>query len=104
MLLEQLEWIKKTMKDGNYALIRDEDGEFLCILKHEKKEGYRVLYQQEAPISSNGLDLVLQRAAGVSFMPVIDEEILKSNEVELEKQKEKMMKKSDDFSQDVSNI
>lgn len=75
--------------NNKYALIRDDDWELLTILGRDN-EWYYVYYLEHCNLTKSGAEALLDKAAWIAFVPVIDEKILRQNEEELEHQEEKI--------------
>ena len=75
--------------NSKYALIRDDDWELLTILGRDN-EWYYVYYLEHCNLTKSGAEALLDKAAWIAFVPVIDEKILRQNEEELEHQEEKI--------------
>lgn len=76
------EEILKQM-DSNYAILRDEDWEILCLLGRDP-EGYYALYMEHYNLWKRDVNQILDRCAWVAFAPYIDEEVKKSYAEELD--------------------
>lgn len=74
---------------NKYALIRDDDWELLTILGRDN-EWYYVYYLEHCNLTKSDAEALLDKAAWITFVPVIDERILKQNERELEHHREKI--------------
>lgn len=71
MKLEMRENVLKQLKD-NYALIRDEDWEVLCLVWRDDN-GYYSLYMEHYNLSKEDVYQLLDKSAGIALIPVIDE-------------------------------
>ena len=74
---------------NKYALIRDDDWELLTILGRDN-EWYYVYYLEHCNLTKSDAEALLDKAAWITFVPVIDERILKQNERELEHHRKKI--------------
>ena len=86
MLDWKIDSIKRVLRDGKFAIVRDFDGEMLCILGYED-DNYFVYTLEQAPFSGTGVGKDLRNSAGVEFIDAVNETILKENEKELTAQK-----------------
>lgn len=82
MLLERKQEVLKTLND-NYVVIRDEDGEVLCLLGRDD-EWYYVYTFERCEFTKAQAEALLDKAAGVALMPVVDEKIKEEYKEELE--------------------
>ena len=73
MLIERKKEILKTL-DKNYVMIRDADGELLCLLGRDE-EGYFVYSWEEIRFTKAQAEALLDKAAWVAITPVVDERI-----------------------------
>lgn len=87
MKVEMKEEILQQL-DSNYALIRDEDWEVLCLLWRDS-EGYYVLYMEHYNLTKDEANQLLDKSAWIALIPVVDEEIKKLYKKELLEQKKK---------------
>lgn len=84
MLLERKQEVLKTLAD-NYAIIRDEDGEVLCLLGRDD-EWYFVYSFEQYNLTKSEAEALLDKAAWIALVPVVDEKIKKQYEEELEEE------------------
>lgn len=85
-------WKKQEVLEAltnKYALIRDDDWELLTILGRDN-EWYYVYYLEHCNLTKSDAEALLDKAAWITFVPVIDERILKQNERELEHHRKKI--------------
>lgn len=82
MLLERKQEILKLLKD-NYAIIRDEDWEVLCLL-WRNDEGYFVYSWEEYKFTKSDAEALLDKAAWVALLPVVDNKITKQYKDQLD--------------------
>lgn len=94
MLLERKQEVLKTLTE-NYAIIRDEDGEVLCLL-WRNDEWYFVYSREEYKLTKSDAEALLDKAAWVALLPVIDKWIAKQYEEELSKHEEKIKAQIED--------
>lgn len=73
MKLETRDAILKEL-EKNYALIRDEDWEVLCLLWRDDN-WYYALYMEHYNLSKEDAIWILDKAAGVALLPVVDNEV-----------------------------
>lgn len=73
MLLERKQEVLKTLTD-NYAIIRDEDWEILCLLWRDD-EWYFVYSWEEYRLTKTEVEALLDKAAWVAIAPVVDKKI-----------------------------
>lgn len=78
----------------NYALIRDEDGEILCLIGRDN-EGYYVYFMEHCNITKQEAEALLDKAAWIKMIPVIDERAVSLYREKLNAIKWKMEKKQD---------
>lgn len=88
MLLERKQEVLKTLAD-NYAIIRDEDGEVLCLLGRDD-EWYFVYSFEQYNLTKSEAEALLDKAAWIALVPVVDEKIKKQYEEALETYEEKI--------------
>ena len=88
MLLERKQEVLKTLKD-NYVIIRDEDGEVLCLLGRDD-EWYFIYSFEQYNLTKSEAEALLDKAAGIALVPVVDEKIKKEYEEELKTYEEKI--------------
>lgn len=94
MLLERKQEVLKTLAD-NYAIIRDEDGEVLCLLGRDD-EWYFVYSFEQYNLTKSDAEALLDKAAWIALVPVVDEKIKEQYKDELIKQEEIISKQIDD--------
>ena len=90
MLIERKQEVFKTL-DENYAIIRDEDWEILCLLWRDD-DWYFVYSWVEYRFTKAEAEALLDKAAWVAITPVVDKKIAKHYEEELGENKEKIRK------------
>ena len=73
MLLERKQEVLKTLTE-NYAIIRDEDWEILCLLWRDD-EWYFVYSWEEYRLTKTEAEALLDKAAWVAITPVADKKI-----------------------------
>lgn len=88
MLLERKQEVLKTLKD-NYAIIRDEDWEILCLLGRDD-DWYFVYSREEYRFTKAEAEALLDKAAWVAITPVVDKWIAKQYEEELGEHEEEI--------------
>lgn len=84
MKLETRNAIFKQM-DNNYALVRDEDWEVLCLVWRDS-EGYYALYMEHYNLSKNDVENILDKSSTIALISVIDEEAKSQYKRELKKE------------------
>lgn len=94
MLLERKQEVLKTLKD-NYVIIRDEDGEVLCLLGRDD-EWYFIYSFEQYNITKSDAEALLDKAAWVALVPTVDEKIREQYDKELYEAERKMKKQVDD--------
>lgn len=94
MLLTRKQEVLKTLND-NYVVVRDEDGEVLCLLWRDD-DGYYVYTFERTEFTKAQAEALLDKAAGVALMPVVDEKIYEQYKEELKKMEEKISKQIED--------
>ena len=94
MLIEKKQEILKALTK-KYAVIRDDDWELLTILGRDN-EWYYVYYLEHCNLTKSDAEALLDKAAWITFVPVIDGRILRQNEEELEYEKEKIEAQRED--------
>lgn len=94
MLLERKQEVLKTLND-NYVVVRDEDGEVLCLLGRDD-EWYYVYTFEHISFTKAQAEALLDKAAWIALMPVVDEKIKKQYEEELKEQEEKIRRQIED--------
>lgn len=88
MLLERKQEVLKAL-DKNYAIIRDEDWEVLCLL-WRNDEWYFVYSREEYKFTKSDAEALLDKAAWIALLPVVDNKIAEQYKDELEAHKEKI--------------
>ena len=73
MLLERKQEVLKTLSD-NYVIIRDEDGEVLCLLGRDD-EWYFIYSFEQHNITKSDAEALLDKAAWIALVPTVDEKI-----------------------------
>lgn len=86
MLIERKEEVLKTL-DKNYVMVRDDDGELLCLLWRDK-EWYYVYYMEHCNITKKMAEALLDKAAWIALTPIVDERILAQYKDKLDAQEE----------------
>lgn len=86
MKLETRNAIFKQM-DSNYALVRDEDWEVLCLVWRDS-EGYYALYMEHYSLSKNDVENILDKSSTIALIPVVDEEAKSQYKKELKKEEQ----------------
>lgn len=97
MKLETRNAIFKKL-DSNYALVRDEDWEVLCLLWRDS-EGYYALYMEHYNLSKEDAISLLDKCAWIALVPVVDENVkvlYKHSLDEAEKKIEEQLNKLED--------
>lgn len=94
MLLERKQEVLKTLTD-NYAIIRDEDGEVLCLLGRDD-EWYFVYSFEQYNLTKSEAEALLDKAAGIALVPVVDEKIKEQYKEELDLHEEKIKEQIED--------
>ena len=94
MLIERKQEVLKTLTD-NYVIIRDEDGEVLCLLGRDD-EWYFIYSFEQYNITKSDAEALLDKAAWVAITPVVDEKILQQYKDELKEQKGKIERQIED--------
>lgn len=94
MLIERKQEVLKTL-DKNYVIIRDEDGEVLCLLGRDD-EWYYVYTFEQINFTKAQAEALLDKAAWVALMPVVDEKIKKQYEEELKAHEKKIRAQIED--------
>lgn len=84
MKLETRNAILKQM-DSNYALVRDEDWEVLCLVWRDN-EGYYALYMEHYKLSKKDVENILDKSSTIALIPVVDEEAKAQYKKELKKE------------------
>ena len=94
MLLERKQEVLKTLTD-NYAIIRDEDGEVLCLLGRDD-EWYFVYSFEQYNLTNSEAEALLDKAAGIALVPVVDEKIKEQYKEELDLHEERIKEQIED--------
>lgn len=71
MKLEVKDTILSQLKT-NYALVRDEDWEVLCLLWRDDN-WYYALYMEHYSLTKDDVEWLLDKCSTVAFIPVVDE-------------------------------
>ena len=94
MLLERKQEVLKTLAE-NYVIIRDEDWELLCLLGRD--DGWYFIYSLEQyNITKSDAEALLDKAAWIALVPVVDEKIKLQYKEELDKHEEKIKAQIED--------
>lgn len=94
MLLERKQEVLKTLAD-NYAIVRDEDGEVLCLLWRDD-EWYFVYSWEEYKLTKSEAEALLDKAAWVALLPVVDKKIAEQYKDELKEHEKKIKTQIED--------
>lgn len=94
MLLTRKQEVLKTLTD-NYVIIRDEDGEVLCLLGRDD-EWYFIYSFEQHNITKSDAEALLDKAAWIALVPTVDEKIMLQYKEELDKQEEKIKSQIED--------
>ena len=94
MLLTRKQEVLKTLAD-NYVIIRDEDGEVLCLLGRDD-EWYFIYSFEQYNITKSDAEALLDKAAWIALVPMVDEKIKEQYKEELEKHEEKIKNQIED--------
>jgi len=94
MLIERKQDVLKTL-DKNYVMIRDEDGELLCLLGRDD-EWYFVYSWEEYRFTKAQAEALLDKAAWVAITPVVDEKVYEQYKEQLEEQEKKIKAQIED--------
>lgn len=94
MLIERKQDVLKAL-DKNYVMIRDEDGELLCLLGRDD-EWYFVYSWEEYRFTKAQAEALLDKAAWVAITPVVDEKVYEQYKEQLEEQEEKIKAQIED--------
>ena len=86
MLIERKKEILKTL-DENLVIVRDEDGEILCLLWRDN-EWYYVYYMEHYNVTKQETEALLDKASWVAILPIVDKKILEQYKDELDSQSE----------------
>ena len=88
MLLTRKQEVLKTLSE-NYVIIRDEDWELLCLLGRDD-EWYFIYSLEQYNITKSDAEALLDKAAWIALVPVVDEKIKLQYKEELDEQEEKI--------------
>ena len=94
MLIEKKQEILKALTK-KYALIRDDDWELLTILGRDN-EWYYVYYLEHCNLTKSDAEALLDKAAWIALVPVVDEKIKLQYKEELDKHEEKIKAQIED--------
>lgn len=83
MILEIRDEVLKQLKT-NYALVRDEDGEVLCLLWRDDN-WYYALFMEHYNLTKDNVDELLNKCSWLAFIPVVDEKAREQYKKELAK-------------------
>lgn len=94
MLLERKQEVLKTL-DKNYVIVRDEDWELLCLLGRDD-EWYFIYSLEQYNITKSDAEALLDKAAWIALVPVVDEKIKLQYKEELDKHEAKIKAQIED--------
>lgn len=94
MLLERKQEVLKTL-DENYVMVRDEDWELLCLLGRDN-EWYFIYSFEQYNITKSDAEALLDKAAWIALVPVVDEKIKLQYKEDLDKQEKKIRNQIED--------
>ena len=94
MLLTRKQEALKAL-DVNYVMVRDEDGELLCLLGRDD-EWYFIYSFEQYNITKSDAEALLDKAAWIALVPVVDEKIKLQYKDELEAQEKKIRAQIED--------
>lgn len=94
MFIERKQEVLKTLND-NYVVIRDEDGEVLCLLGRDDN-WYYVYTFERCEFTKAQAEALLDKAAWIALMPVVDEKIKKEYKEELEEEYQEIRSQIED--------
>lgn len=94
MLLTRKQEALKAL-DVNYVMVRDEDGELLCLLGRDD-EWYFIYSFEQYNITKSDAEALLDKAAWIALVPVVDEKIKLQYKDELEAQEKKIRSQIED--------
>ena len=94
MLLTRKQEALKAL-DVNYVMVRDEDGELLCLLGRDD-EWYFIYSFEQYNITKSDAEALLDKAAWIALAPVVDEKIKLQYKEELDKQEKKIRNQIED--------
>ena len=94
MLIERKQEVLKTLAT-NYVIIRDEDWELLCLLGRDD-EWYFIYSLEQYNITKSDAEALLDKAAWIALVPVVDEKIKLQYKEELNKIEEKIRDQIED--------
>ena len=91
MLLERKQEVLKTL-DANYVIVRDEDWLILCLIGRDD-EWYFVYSLEQYNVTKSDVEALLDKAAWIVLIPVVDDKIRQQYKEELDKQEQIIMNK-----------
>ena len=94
MLIERKQEVLKTLAT-NYVIIRDEDWELLCLLGRDD-EWYFIYSLEQYNITKSDAEALLDKAAWIALVPVVDEKIKLQYKEELDKMEERIKNQIED--------
>lgn len=94
MLIERKQELLSSL-DKNYILVRDEDGELLCLLWKDN-EWYYVYYMEHYNLTKKEAEALLDKAAWIAMTPVVDEKIREQYKDQLEDMEKKISSQLDE--------
>lgn len=94
MLLERKQEVLKTL-ENNYVIIRDEDWELLCLLGRDD-EWYFIYSFEQYNITKSDAEALLDKAAWIALVPVVDEKIKLQYAEELKAHEERIKNQIED--------
>jgi len=94
MLLTRKQEALKAL-DVNYVMVRDEDGELLCLLGRDD-EWYFIYSFEQYNITKSDAEALLDKAAWIALVPVVDEKIKLQYKDELEAQEKNIRAQIED--------
>ncbi len=94
MLIERKQEVLKTLAT-NYVIIRDEDWELLCLLGRDD-EWYFIYSLEQYNITKSDAEALLDKAAWIALVPVVDEKIKLQYKEELNKIEERIRDQIED--------
>lgn len=94
MLLTRKQEALKAL-DVNYVMVRDEDWELLCLLGRDD-EWYFIYSFEQYNITKSDAEALLDKAAWIALVPVVDEKIKLQYKDELEAQEKKIRAQIED--------
>ena len=84
MKLETRNAILKQL-NSNYALVRDEDWEILCLIWRDD-ESYYALYMEHYNLKREDVIGIIEKSSSIAFVPVVDEEAKNQYKKELKEE------------------